>query len=929
VAATIKFDQSGLPAGTNNRSRSDIVAGTAVTITNVSPGSSNACALLAKPTDDDTAAISGSSPTWSITPKTGTFGTYRIRLIVDGESVIHTFTVKSPKRSLVIGAHNERANPNANLTDSDPGTWVNDSETNEGGHFKGWWKEYESLAKAIEASEALILTWKVSQVAHGLAVGHVVYVNASGVYTKAGATTLGALGRLVVSYVYDADNFRVCQRGYMNWPSHGLSIGTTYYLSSAVAGGLTSTPPATWEQPILQAITANDVLVFGGDQYKPARVTSDAGITADENNYAPASDTEWKECVYVRLTSDAEGWAITGWKAPTQGYPLLKEIHNCSAAYNLILKHNDAGSDAANRMNIEGGVDAVLPPRGSVFLWYDFTSVGWRVIHSRLRPIVISPTALAAQTDNWNPTDIAFADTVRVTLTGNQTLTGIVPAGDRRLILENVDTTDTLTLEHESASSTAANRFYLPNAENLAVPPLSSAILEYDGTSLRWRVTGMSAMGSSQAAFGGLYMQDNATTTSADTTWKVPGGTSTLKLANNFDMPANNRLRYTGAVTKKFRVMLTCTVNAPDARIAWLSLGKDGTRISTLKEENYQDAGRESNMSVTELVELAQNSYIEPMIRLASSTSTITIENLNLTISEMQAVGRGAASASSVNGFRLTPTTGAPIPTADVASAGTVYLTPWLHNEINLYSGGAWKIFKTAEVLLAVTGRTTDLPFDVFAYDNGGVVTLEFLDWTNATTRATALTRQDGRLVKSGDATRLYLGTIRARSATTYSWVTAADGASAAVKLDLWNYYNRVPIKCFLYDSTDNHTYTTAVTRQWRATSTYQIDIVNGVQEEYFEGITSFYSYNVSNQARFGGLGYDTTSAFTTAPDQIMLNIYDIYSVHIDVLKNQPGIGRHFYSWNQYAVAVGTTYWYGDNGSPTAHQGGVVGTWRA
>jgi hypothetical protein len=781
VAATIKFDQSGLPAGTNNRSRSDIVAGTAVTITNVSPGSSNACALLAKPTDDDTAAISGSSPTWSITPKTGTFGTYRIRLIVDGESVIHTFTVKSPKRSLVIGAHNERANPNANLTDSDPGTWVNDSETNEGGHFKGWWKEYESLAKAIEASEALILTWKVSQVAHGLAVGHVVYVNASGVYTKAGATTLGALGRLVVSYVYDADNFRVCQRGYMNWPSHGLSIGTTYYLSSAVAGGLTSTPPATWEQPILQAITANDVLVFGGDQYKPARVTSDAGITADENNYAPASDTEWKECVYVRLTSDAEGWAITGWKAPTQGYPLLKEIHNCSAAYNLILKHNDAGSDAANRMNIEGGVDAVLPPRGSVFLWYDFTSVGWRVIHSRLRPIVISPTALAAQTDNWNPTDIAFADTVRVTLIGNQTLTGIVPAGDRRLILENVNTTDTLMLAHESASSTAANRFYLPNAMNLVVPPLTAIILEYDGTSSRWRVTGMSAQ----------------------------------------------------------------------------------------------------------------------------------------------------SGVTAVNGFRLTPTTAQPIPTADVASASTVYLTPWLHNEINLYSGGAWKIFKSAEVSLAVTGRTTDLPFDVFAYDNGGVVTLEFLDWTNATTRATALTRQDGRLVKSGDATRLYLGTIRARSATTYSWVTAADGASAAVKLDLWNYYNRVPIKCFLYDSTDNHTYTTAVTRQWRATSTYQIDIVNGVQEEYFEGITSFYSYNVSNQARFGGLGYDTTSAFTTAPDQIMLNIYDIYSVHIDVLKNQPGIGRHFYSWNQYAVAVGTTYWYGDNGSPTAHQGGVVGTWRA
>lgn len=156
MAAVIKFDQTGLPAGVNSRSRSDIVAGTAVTITNVNPGTVNACELLGKPTDDNTAVISGASPTWSVTPKSGTFGTYRIRLTVDGDISIHTFTVRSPNRGLPIGCANEAANPDANLADTDPGTWTDESETNEDDVFFGWWPGYEELAKAIERSLPLI-----------------------------------------------------------------------------------------------------------------------------------------------------------------------------------------------------------------------------------------------------------------------------------------------------------------------------------------------------------------------------------------------------------------------------------------------------------------------------------------------------------------------------------------------------------------------------------------------------------------------------------------------------------------------------------------------------------------------------------------------------------------------------------------------------
>jgi hypothetical protein len=70
----------------------------------------------------------------------------------------------------------------------------------------------------------------------------------------------------------------------------------------------------------------------------------------------------------------------------------------------------------------------------------------------------------------------------------------------------------------------------------------------------------------------------------------------------------------------------------------------------------------------------------------------------------------------------------------------------------------------TANAGSTATGTTItafNVVYDVFLYDSGGTPTLEILAWTGNTTRATALTTQDGVLVKSGDASRRSLGTVR------------------------------------------------------------------------------------------------------------------------------------------------------------------------
>lgn len=101
----------------------------------------------------------------------------------------------------------------------------------------------------------------------------------------------------------------------------------------------------------------------------------------------------------------------------------------------------------------------------------------------------ISPTAIAASTNDWTPTSWSGSERVRVTLTGNQTVTGFSStATATRKLLVNVDSADTLTISHESASSTAANRVSCPGAVDFALAPLCSVILDYDATSSRWRV---------------------------------------------------------------------------------------------------------------------------------------------------------------------------------------------------------------------------------------------------------------------------------------------------------------------------------------------------------------------------------------------------------------------------------------------------------
>jgi hypothetical protein len=97
----------------------------------------------------------------------------------------------------------------------------------------------------------------------------------------------------------------------------------------------------------------------------------------------------------------------------------------------------------------------------------------------------ISPTQLAANTNNWAPTSLATASVIRFSTDASRNITGLTGGADGRvLLLMNVGSFPAV-LTREDANSTAANRFAF--ASDITVQPNQGVHLWYDSTTARWR----------------------------------------------------------------------------------------------------------------------------------------------------------------------------------------------------------------------------------------------------------------------------------------------------------------------------------------------------------------------------------------------------------------------------------------------------------
>lgn len=242
---------------------------------------------------------------------------------------------------------------------------------------------------------------------------------------------------------------------------------------------------------------------------------------------------------------------------------------------------------------------------------------------------------------------------------------------------------------------------------------------------------------------------------------------------------------------------------------------------------------------------------------------------------------------------RLTLETGVPVSTTDQSAKTTLYLTQYKGNQIAVYDGSAWFTLTFASDLsITLSGLTASLPYDVFVYSNSGTLTLELTAWTDTTTRATAITMQDGVYVKSGATTRRYIGTICITS-------TAGQCEDSYTRRLVYNYYNQAPRYLGL-SYISSHNYTTAAWRYWNnSQANSQVEFVLGIAAN-FVGI---YRANITSLAG-GGVSFalDSTSPNGMKGEQFN-NAGDAASSDMFVAA----VGYHYWTGVEYGNAGGMT----------------------
>ncbi|MBI5964947.1 MAG: hypothetical protein HY863_15820 [Chloroflexi bacterium] len=211
---------------------------------------------------------------------------------------------------------------------------------------------------------------------------------------------------------------------------------------------------------------------------------------------------------------------------------------------------------------------------------------------------------------------------------------------------------------------------------------------------------------------------------------------------------------------------------------------------------------------------------------------------------------------SNAPGGRLTLESGVPVSATDQTAKTTLYYTLFLSDKVSLYTGTVWKNYSFTEISLSLSGFTANKNYDVFAYSNSGVVALEALAWTSDSARATALVMLNGRLTKSGDATRRYLGAIRITG-------TTGQCEDSVSKRFVKNYYNRVERILKVTGSTSHANPSTSVV-QWNSDAAMKFEfLVDVVEEQYFVTILNDMICAATSSTAQGcvGLGINTVAS--------------------------------------------------------------------
>lgn len=152
--------------------------------------------------------------------------------------------------------------------------------------------------------------------------------------------------------------------------AHHIGLGlvknnATRLITDSFAGFVNSDP--------FVMLWINGETIIGGSLHYPFEDTA-TQITSNQDNYTPGSQFTFGQV--IRISSDAAR-DITGIAAANPGRMIW--LYN-SGAFNITLKHQNAGSGPVNRIVGRGNADTVLTPGLGAQLYYSPSQARWHVL---------------------------------------------------------------------------------------------------------------------------------------------------------------------------------------------------------------------------------------------------------------------------------------------------------------------------------------------------------------------------------------------------------------------------------------------------------------------------------------------------------------------------------------------------------------------
>lgn len=207
---------------------------------------------------------------------------------------------------------------------------------------------------------------------------------------------------------------------------------------------------------------------------------------------------------------------------------------------------------------------------------------------------------------------------------------------------------------------------------------------------------------------------------------------------------------------------------------------------------------------------------------------------------------------------RLTNSSGQPILGGDVTGSTAVYFTPYYGNTIPIYNGTSFALNTFTELTLAlVASHAANTIYDVFVFNNGGVLTMVTGPaWTNSgagtSTRGsgggtTQLALFNGFYVNNVQITGRNGSTTYTIAANTALYVGSIliDSGAGAVSCytsygqnrswGVWNYYNRIPILMKAGDGTASWAYGTNTIRASNGSASNKITMFSGQPSSFYD----------------------------------------------------------------------------------------------